>query len=46
MHGGLDKAQTGKRDSTPGMPGGRRHKRVAVPRETAYFDGKIARFHP
>jgi hypothetical protein len=46
MRGGLDKAQTGWRDSISGMCRRWRHKTVAAPRETAYFDGKIARFDP
>ena len=46
MRGGLDKAQTGKLDGGARMPRGTRHKRVAAPRETAYFDGKIAWFRP
>jgi len=53
MPGGLDKAQTGSRNGIFGMPAGSathagraRHKRVAAPRETAYFDSKITWFHP
>jgi polyhydroxyalkanoate synthesis repressor PhaR len=46
MRGGLYKARGAGPDGIAAMPHRRRHKTVAVPRETAYFGGKFAWFRP